>query len=54
MNEFFNSKLITDMKNGKFPTIEVSISNETLITAAVGIFLAIVAAMIFSKILAKF
>jgi hypothetical protein len=54
MNDFFNSKFVQDLQNGKLPTVEVEISTESLIQMSVCIGITaiavIIAAQIFKKI----
>lgn len=35
MNDFFNSKFCTDLKNGKLPTVEVEITQKSVLTIGI-------------------
>lgn len=54
MNEFFQSKLVQDLQNGKLPPVEVQFSTKSLIevsaTAIITAVIIIVLAQIFKNI----
>lgn len=51
MNEFFNSKFVTDLKNGQLPPVEVRFSVESLAQVAITLFVTAVAIMIVGRII---
>lgn len=53
MNDFFGSKFVQDLKNGKLPPVEVKFSTESLVQIAAVLFFAAVAIIIVSKIASK-
>jgi hypothetical protein len=51
MNDFFESKFVQDLKNGKLPEIEVTLADESLIKLFSGILVTAVLIIGISKII---
>lgn len=53
MNDFFESKFVADLKNGKLPPVEVQFSTESLVQVSVTLFVTAVAILITAAIVKK-
>ncbi|HMV91527.1 MAG TPA: hypothetical protein PJ995_21540 [Cyclobacteriaceae bacterium] len=51
MNDFFESKFIKDLQEGKLPPVEVTVPNETLVKVFVGTFATVVSILIVAAII---
>ena len=51
MNDLLNSPIFENLKNGKLPTVEVSVSQTTILSLTASVFLAIVAALLVAQII---
>lgn len=54
MNEFFNSKFIKDLQEGKIPPVEITVQDETLVKVFAGSFLTVAAMLITWALVKKF
>ncbi len=51
MNDFFSSKFIQELKAGRLPTVEVTVSPEGLVQLSVAMFFTAVAIILVAKIM---
>lgn len=51
MNEFFQSKFVQDLMDGKLPPVEVELSTEGIIQLAVALVMAAIIIILVSKII---
>ena len=52
MNEFLNSKFVTDLKNGQLPTVEVEVATKSVVLIA-GAFLLVGVILIVGNAIVK-
>jgi hypothetical protein len=53
MGDFFNSKFIQDLQNGKLPPVEVELSSEGIVQLAIAIVIAAIIIILVQRIIAS-